>query len=142
MGRPPVGKKAMTPAERQRRRRKNLKRAERSERERAAIARARYESDKAYIPYPPGVHYWERLRVTTESGAIVEIWSPKRKPLAAIHDGLDDEAVLALLDQLHGIAKKRGLGLTRVPAYPQHNGHPQPDEACTIASMARSSAMP
>ena len=87
---------------------------------------------------PPGITYWEKIVVQTAEGDR-EISVPKTRPLAACRTGLDDDDVLALLDELHGIARKRRLDLTRLPPYPHGTHHVAPDEACTISALPRAS---
>ena len=138
MGRPPIGKKAMSPAQRQRRRRKTLKKAEKTEQQRATAARARYEREKQYRPMPPGVYYWKELEVRDAENNIVKIWRPHCRPLAACHEHLEDEDILALLDELHGMARDRGLDLRHLPPYPSVVRHLE-DESMTLSGLPRSS---
>ncbi len=107
MGRNSIGKKPMTPAERQRRRRKRL-RADRSDEVRKkSAAKAREERALAYIPMPPGITVWfkKRMRAREEQ----EIWQPRTRPLAAFQDGLEDDDILSLLRDLRILAAERGL---------------------------------
>ena len=109
MGRKPIGKRAMTPAERQARRRAKL-RKEASKAVSAGKRRAaRDKANARYIPYPPGITYYEAVTVTLQDGGKREIWTPKTRPLAACHTDIADDDVLALLEQLNAIAKERGL---------------------------------
>ncbi len=139
MGRPPIGKKPMTAAERQRRRRKKLKKAEKTEHQKAAAARARYEKEKQYMPMPPGIYFWKEVKVRAADDKIVNIWRPHRRPLAACGDVLEDEDILALLDQLHGEARERGLDLSHVPPYPSEMRTPASDESVTLSNLPRAS---
>ena len=139
MTRPLIGKKPMTAAQRQRRRRAKLRKAERTEHERAGAARARFEGDKRYIPMPPGITLWRKIRVRGETGGFVETWKPDTKPLAACGPDLDDSDVLALLNELHGIAQERGLDPGQIPAYPRHTEPLGPDECVTVSALPRAS---
>jgi hypothetical protein len=64
-----------TAAERQRRRRKRLRRERSDELQKIATRRDAAESLKAYIPYPPGITYWELVPVQTPEGPR-ETWLP------------------------------------------------------------------
>ena len=67
----------------------------------------REEHAKKYIPMPPGVTTWRKVRVYPNTEA--EILMPLTRPLAACETDLDDDEVLGLLAQLKRIAKNRGL---------------------------------
>lgn len=110
MGRPPILKRgAMTAAERQRRRRRRLKKEQRERVGKATAARHRDEQAEKYIPYPPGITYWEKVRVQTAEGER-EIFPPTTKPLAACRRDLDDNDIAALLDGLHKeMDRRRGV---------------------------------
>jgi hypothetical protein len=114
MGRPPIGKKPMSAAERQRRRLKRIARAASAEVRKAKAARARDKAALAYMPMPPGITYWRKVTVADPDGNPREIWSADTKPLAAIEGSLDDDDVLALLRRLGRIARGRG-GFWRLP---------------------------
>lgn len=104
MGRKPVGKQAMTPKERPRRRR-----AKRGE----TAPRAR--EDEEAIPLPPGIVYWRKARIRTEEGASLDTWLPVERPLAAIRRGaLTDTDIVALLRQLTLEARERKIGAAAV----------------------------
>jgi hypothetical protein len=140
MPRPPIGKKAMTPAERQRKRRKRLKKERSAEWHHRERQRKRRAAAETHAPMPPGIYYWRAVRVRAEDGEVVEIRQPHAAPLAAVRDDLTDDEVLALLDELHGIAQRRGLDLSRVPPYPQEVRPPDPREGCTVSALPRASA--
>jgi len=105
MGRKPIGKRAMTPAQRQRRRRKKLRANLSSELRRLERNKRRAEALKEWLPVPPGITYWRTVQV--ERGG--EILQPITRPLAVCQRELDDDEVLALIRQLHFIAKQRGI---------------------------------
>lgn len=109
MGRPPIGKKAMTPAERQKRRRKAAAKSETVEQRKGRRARVQAGIDKAYIPTPPGITYWEHVAVKQNDGTDTLIWAPKTRPLASCHLDLSDDDLRALLDALQKEATRRGL---------------------------------
>ena len=111
MGRKPIGRRAMTPVERQRRHRKRLRKEKTAHALKIEAARQRQISAEKYIPYPPGITYYEKVSVITPEGEQT-IFVPKTRPLAACRDDLEDEDVVALLDQLEKIAK--GLGLRKI----------------------------
>jgi len=98
----------MSPAERQRRRRERLRKEQNKATTALKRTRAKDKAHQAYIPMPPGITSWKEHRVTTAEGEKV-IWSPQSRPLAACHHDITDDDVLALLVQLHAMAKKRGL---------------------------------
>lgn len=139
MGRPTIKKKPMTAAERQRRRRKKIKQVESAEHRKARLARQRYEKDRDCIPMPPGIHFYKEVRVKTEDGATETIWRHECKPLAACHVTLSNDDILALLDQLHGMARDRGLDLSHLPPYPDIHRHPEPGEKCAVSALPRAS---
>jgi hypothetical protein len=104
MGRPPIGKRAMTAAERQRRRHKRL-RKERSDdwRRRERLMRRAKNAD-AFIPMPPGITYWSQVAIQpSDVGRL--IWQPRTKPLAACGPSLEPDDVYALLRQLANMAR-------------------------------------
>jgi len=110
MGRPALFKKgALTAAERQRRRRQRLRRERSDELQKIAAQRAADDRLNEYIPYPPGITYWELVPVQTPEGPR-EMWLPNVKPLARIaHDELTDEEIVGLVQDLVRISKARGL---------------------------------
>jgi hypothetical protein len=89
---------------------------------------------------PPGIYYWRAVRVRAEDGQVVEVHQAHAQPLAAVRTDLTDDEVLALLDELHGIAQQRGLDLSRVPPYPQEVRPLGPGEGCTVSATPRASA--
>ncbi len=108
MGRTPIGRRAMTPAQRQRRRRKRLRKEQGDYVLKVESLRQRYEKAKEYIPSPPGITYYESIIIVTPEGER-SIFVPKTRPLAACGDDLEDEDVMALLERLEAMAKERGL---------------------------------
>ncbi len=129
MGRKTIGKKPMTPAERQRRRRKRLKTERSAEVRKKLAAKARDERALQYNPMPPGITVWRRVRVKAREDT--EIWQPKTRPLAAVQDGLEDNDILSLLRDLRILAAERGLS----PESQPHLGKPVPpgpDECVTV----------
>ena len=99
----------MTPAERQRRRRKRLKKERTTEAKRLARLMRRDKNALAYIPAPPGITYWRQVTVLTNDGE-KEIWTPTTRPLATC-GSLEDDELQSLIRQLHRIARKRGLAI-------------------------------
>ncbi len=129
MGRKPIGKKPMTSAERQRRRRKRLKTERSDEVRKKSAAKARDERALAYIPMPPGITVWfqKRMKANEEFDA----WIPRTRPLAAFQDGLEDDDILSLLRDLRIVAAERGLS----PESEPNLGRPVlpgPDECVTV----------
>ncbi len=129
MGRKTIGKKPMTPAERQRRRRKRLKADRSDEVRKKSAAKARDERALAYNPMPPGVTVWRVVRVKAREE--VEIWQPATRPLAAFQDGLEDDDILALLRDLRILAAERGLSPDSEPPLGEPV-YPGPDECVTV----------
>ena len=98
MGRPPIGKRAMTDAERQGRRRKRLKREKRAaEKELARQKNLDRYQKQAEAKWTHGI---------VLPPETVEEWA--RRELAS-EVGYSDEEVLGLLEQLEEIARERGL---------------------------------
>jgi hypothetical protein len=122
MGRPPVGKKAMTPAERQRRRRAKLAKANKENIARKIRLKYREKSVRDYMPAPPGITLWERVPHQLPDGSIKHILAPLTKPLPVVALQLEDDEALELLHQLLDIARRRGLDPSRrlAPVYPSH----------------------
>jgi hypothetical protein len=108
-GRPPLGKQAMTAAERQRRRRKKLAKQKSSNQAKALRAIARQKNADSYMPVPPGITFWRRAKVRLDDGCIMETSLPIQKPLASCETTLDDDDVLALIRRLGAVAKRRGI---------------------------------
>ncbi len=129
MGRKTIGKKPMTPAERQRRRRKRLK-TERSDEVRKKLAgKARDERAFAYNPMSPGITVWYKKRMRARE--VAEIWQPRTRPLAAVQDGLEDDDILSLLRDLRILAAERGLSPDSEPPLGKPV-LPGPDECVTV----------
>jgi len=97
MGRPPIGKKAMTAAERQRRRRKRRSRRTRSVAAKLKRARQQARAEPAVLPALPGVSYWVLSKMILESGQVREIWHPLTLLLAACSPMLSDTDLVALI---------------------------------------------
>ena len=129
MGRNALGKKPMTPAERQRRRRKRLKTERSAEVRKKMAGKARDDRALAYIPMPPGITVWvnKRMKANEEFDA----WIPKTRPLAAFQDGLEDDDILALLRDLRILAAERGLSPDAEPPLGEPV-LPGPDECVTV----------
>ena len=129
MGRKSIGKKPMTPAERQRRRRKRLKTERGAEVRKKLAAKTRDEKALQYNPMPPGITVWRKVRVKAREE--MEIWQPTTRPLAAFQDGLEDDDILSLLRDLRILAAERGLS----PESEPNLGRPVlpgPDECVTV----------
>ena len=120
MGRPPIGKKAMTPAERQARRRKRLDKEAGAAVAKAKRAKRLAEEAERYIPYPPGVTYWQQVNVAVQDEREVLVWRPETRPLAACQSTIENEDVLALLKQLARMAAVRDILLAAEQAF--HDG--------------------
>ena len=129
MGRNPIGKKPMTPAERQQRRRKRLKADRSAEVRKKLVGKARDERALAYNPMPPRITVWFKKRM--KAGEVAEIWQPRTRPLAAFQDGLEDDDILALLRDLGILATERGLSPEAEPPLGQPV-YPGPDECVTV----------
>ena len=130
MGRNPTGKKPMTPAERQRRRRARLKKERSAEVRKKLAAKRRDESALLYKPIPPGITVWRKVRVKAHEE--VEIWQPTSRPLATFsHENLEDDDILALLRDLRILATKRGLSPESEPPLGEPV-FPGPDECVTV----------
>ena len=68
MGRKPVGKRAMTPAERQARRRKRLRKEHSVEVRRRKRLMREEKIALAHKPMPPGITYYRKVAVSGASG--------------------------------------------------------------------------
>lgn len=98
MGRPPIGKRAMTDAERQRRRRKRMKREKK-----AAEIEARQQANLEHYRAAQAAGWQQGMQLPPETTAE---WASRE----LTHEvGYSDEELLALLQQLEGIARQRGL---------------------------------
>ncbi len=129
MGRKTIGKKPMTPAERQRRRRKRLKTERSTEVRKKLAAKARDERALQYNPMPPGITVWRKIRIKAREET--EIWQPTTRPLAAVHDGLENDDILSLLRDLRILATERGLSPESQPRLGKPV-LPGPDECVTV----------
>ena len=79
MPRAPIGKRAMTPAERQQKRRKRRKRLKKEKLALGRKAERQRQLLKAaddYLPTPPGITYWRKVTVVTPQGER-DVWSPE-----------------------------------------------------------------
>jgi hypothetical protein len=95
MGRKPIGRKAMTAAERQRRRREKLRKEKLKLGRKAERERKRLKAAEDYIPAPPGITYWVKVQVGGR-----EIWQPKTHPLPSMYwHELRDEDLRSLIEQ-------------------------------------------
>ncbi len=129
MGRKPIGKKPMTPAERQRRHRKRLKTERSAEVRKKLAAKARDERALQYNPMPPGITVWYKKRM--KANEEFDAWIPRTRPIAAVQDGLEDNDILSLLRDLRILAAERGLS----PESQPNLGKvvlPGPDECVTV----------
>jgi hypothetical protein len=90
-GRPPIGKTAMSPARRQRRRRKRLAK-EKARGLSKILARQKKQEHAA--------RYWRYREVHLADGTLSKIPCPETKPLAACRRDLDGGDVLALIRRL------------------------------------------
>ena len=117
MGRPSIGTRAMTAAERQQRRRKILDAEKSVVVRKAQRAKRRAEEAERYIPYPPGVTYWHKVNVAVQDEREILVWRPETRPLAACQASIENEDVLALLRQLGRMAAVRGILPTAEQAF-------------------------
>lgn len=86
----------MTPAGRQRRRRERLRKEQLKLGRKAERERKRLKAAKSYIPSPPGVTYWVKVRVGDQ-----EIMQPTTLPLPSMRwRELSNEDLLSLLEQV------------------------------------------
>jgi hypothetical protein len=108
-GRPPIGKKAMSAAERQRRRRKKQAGEKSAAVKKALRGIAKQKTAARYIPMPPGITYWRYCEVRLADGTLKKVAAPETKPLAACDTDLDEDDILALIRRLGTMAKQRGL---------------------------------
>ena len=129
MGRNSIGKKPMTPAERQRRRRKRLKTERSAEVRKKLAAKGRDEGARQNNPMPSGSTVWFKKRM--KANEEFDAWIPRTRPIAAIQDGLEDNDILSLLRDLRILAAERGLS----PESQPNLGKvvlPGPDECVTV----------
>ncbi len=129
MGRKPIGKNPMTPAERQRRRRKRLKTERNAEVRKKLAGKARDERALAYNPMPPGITVW--FKKSMKAREECEIWQPRTRPLAAFQHGLEDDDILSLLRDLRILAAERGISPEAEPPLGKPV-YPGPDECVTV----------
>src|SRR3954451_6636820 len=102
MGRSPIGKKAMTPAERQRRRRAKLAKTHKAVIARKLRLKRRGKAANEFsLPEPPGLTLW---RWVWHEETQMRICIPITRPLPAVAQRLEDDEVLDLLHQLRDIA--------------------------------------
>jgi hypothetical protein len=110
MGRKPVGKKAMTDAERQRRRRKKARKEKLKLGKKAERERKRLKQAETYLPTPPGISYWVRVCVEGR-----EVWTPKTQPLASVKWAeLRDEDLRSLIKQAGRELECRAKGVANL----------------------------
>jgi hypothetical protein len=107
MGRKPIGKKAMTAAERQRRRRARLRKEKLKLGCKAEKERKHLKAAERYIPTPPGITHWIKVRVGDR-----EVWSPTTQPLPSMRwDQLRDEDLRSLIEQAQmELNRRAGVG--------------------------------
>lgn len=113
MGRKPIGRKAMAPAERQRRRRAKVKRKliaagsaeDKAERRKRRLAKR----GERIVPMPPGITYWREVTISTPEGP-VQTWAPITQPAAGVALlQLTDAEIDSLIDNLtHELARREG----------------------------------
>jgi hypothetical protein len=95
MGRKPVGKKAMTAAERQQRRRKKLRRQKLKLARKAEKEKTLLKNRQDYVPTPPGITYWVKVHIEGR-----EILQPTTHPLPSMYwRELRDEDLHSVIDQ-------------------------------------------
>lgn len=115
-GRNPIGKKAMTPAERQARRRKKIAKADSAAVAKMKHAQSRTKAAKTFEAMPPGINVWRRIKVMGADGEPMEIWSAKQRPLTSMRVGdLQDEDLMSLTRSLLAEMNRRSLDLNEVP---------------------------
>jgi hypothetical protein len=107
MPRNPIGKQAMTDAERQARRRRKLQQKADAALTRRERLRKREQNAKDFQPMPPGITYWRRVTLRVDRDA--EVWQPLTRPLPACDNALEDDEVVTLIRQLHRVAYERGI---------------------------------
>jgi hypothetical protein len=94
----------MTPAERQRRRRKRLRKEQLKLGRKAERERRRLKEAKRYIPMPPGLTYWVKVRVGDR-----EILQPTTVPLPSAHwHEFRDEDLRYLMERARRELERRG----------------------------------
>lgn len=115
MGRPPIGKKAMTDAERQMRRRKKVAAEASAEVHKIRKAQKRAKATKGIFPAPPGISYWRFIDI--EPGVRTTISQPTTRPFAQCELDLEPDDVLALIGQLAGRARQLGIEAEALQAF-------------------------
>jgi hypothetical protein len=115
MGRPPIGKKAMTDAERQKRRRKKLAAEASAEVQKFRKAQKRAQAAKGIFPAPPGISYWRFIDI--EPGVRTTISQPTTLPFAQCELDLEPDDLLALIGQLAGRARQLGIEAEALQAF-------------------------
>ncbi len=108
MGRKPIGKLAMTAAQRQRKRRRKLKGKRSAELRAKDAARRREKMLEGYIPSPPGITYWKHVEIRPEHVGR-QICQPATRPLASCQNELSNEDVIALIQRLYRQCQRRGI---------------------------------
>ena len=108
MGRPPIGKSAMSPAERQQRRRKLNALAEKQKIE-PVDPNPKRRRRPDYLPMPAGLVFWEPVKVVAVDGSHITAKMPIRRPLAEVDGTLTDDDLLYLVGKLSAQAIQRGL---------------------------------
>lgn len=110
MGRKPIGKRPMTDAERQQRRRKKLRKAKLKLGKKAIREKKLAAAANEYIPTPPGITYWRRVKVQTVAGERI-IWQPTTRPLASVNwSELTEDDLATLAEHLESEKKRRQKG--------------------------------
>jgi hypothetical protein len=138
MGRKPVGKKAMTDAQRQQRHRARTKvrlvakgaKWDKAERRKRRLAKL----GEQIVPAPPGITYWREVAVTGPEGEAKMIWTPVTQPAASVmlHElsNGEIEGLLYLLE--HEQERREGRrptigalekGALQVMLHSRHPGH-------------------
>lgn len=115
MGRPPIGKKPMTDAERQKRRRKKVAAEASAEVQKIRKAKSRAKATERFFPAPPGITYWRFIDI--EPGVRTTISQPTRRPFAQCEGDLEPDDVLALIGQLAGRARHLGIETEALQAF-------------------------
>lgn len=118
MGRPPIGKKPMTDAERQKRRRKKVAAEASAEVQKVRKAKSRAKATKGYFPAPPGISYWREVEIVV--GKPTTISQPTTRPFAQCEGDLEPDDVLALIGQLGSRARSLGIEAEALQAF--HDG--------------------
>ena len=115
MGRPPIGKKPMTDAERQKRHRKKVAAEASAEVQKIRKAKSRAKATEGFFPAPPGITYWRFIDI--EPGVRTTISQPTRRPFAQCEGDLEPDDVLALIGQLGSRARQLGIEAEALQAF-------------------------